>query len=251
MRIVLATVLIAFSIGTAGAETSGDATVPPIVQRAVAAYESEMRGVIYMQRHFRTIINAGIVKHTEESDSGLLLKDAVFVRAHYYRVVEDGKEFAASQIASRDNQTNEGWSAGKIFFKEPYDRRYLGDYQFLTEESCTDCPAGTVAVKFTSAKHDDQHGAGTMWVESGNAQVVKLTYVPYVFPPHANSGSVTETSSQVLPNLWYVSRIDETYSGRAVLLRGTGTFTGLMDHFERFATLAQGENALQDGTTGR
>lgn len=227
-----------------------DTSVPPIVERAIAAYETAVHGIIGMQRHFSTVIDAGIARHTEQSDSGLLLKDGAFVRAHYYRVVEDGKEFSATELAGRDKQTNEGWSAGKVFFKEPYDRRFVGDYQFDTAGGCADCASGTVRVTFESRKHDAQHGAGTMWIDPANAQVVKLTYVPYAFPPHATSGTVTETTAQVLPNLWYVARIEETYAGRALLLRGTATFTASMDHFQRFATLADGEDAVRDGTIG-
>jgi hypothetical protein len=223
---------------------------PEIVQRVIASYETNVRGVIGMQRHFSTLIDAGIVKHTEVSESGILFKDGVFEQVHYYSVLEDGNQFSAAQLSDRDKQTTDGWSAGKVFFKEPYDRRFAGDYTFALVASCADCATGTVAVKFESEKHDTQHGAGTMWIETAETRVVKLTYSPYVYPPHASSGTVTETSGAALPNLWYVVRIDQAFAGHMLLLRGTATFTGLFDHFERFGNVAEGASAVREGTIG-
>lgn len=219
---------------------------PEIVQRVIAAYEANVRGVIGMQRHFSTLIDAGIAKHTEVSDSAILFKDGMFEDLRYYRVVEDGKEFTSSGLSERDKQASEGWSSGKVFFKEPYDRRFAPDYTFAST-TCVDCAPGTVAVKFESETHDAQHGAGTMWIETANERVVKLTYAPYALPPHATSGSITETGGQALANLWYVVKIDETYQGHMLLLHGTGSFTGVFDHFARFGSLSEGTRAIRDG----
>lgn len=219
---------------------------PEIVQRVIAAYEANVRGVIGMQRHFSTLIDAGIAKHTEVSDSAILFKDGMFEDLRYYRVVEDGKEFTSSGLSERDKQASEGWSSGKVFFKEPYDRRFAPDYTFAST-TCVDCAPGTVAVKFESETHDAQHGAGTMWIETANERVVKLTYAPYALPPHATSGSITETGGQALANLWYVVKIDETYQGHMLLLHGTGRFTGVFDHFARFGSVSEGTRAVRDG----
>jgi hypothetical protein len=222
---------------------------PEIVQRVIASYTANVRGVIGMQRHFSTLIDAGVAKHAEVSDSAILFKDGAFEGLHYYRVIEDGKEFSASQLAERDQQALQGWFAGKVFFKEPYDRRFAGDYTFAST-ACPDCVPGTVAVTFESQTHDEQHGAGTMWIQTSNERVLKLTYAPYVLPPHATSGSITETSGQATPDLWYVVKIDETYQGRMLLLHGSGTFTGVFDHFTRFGSVAEGANAVREGLLG-
>jgi len=89
-----------------------------------------------------------------------------------------------------------------------------------------------------------------MWIETADARVLKLTYSPYVYPPHATSGTVTETGGSALPNLWYVVRIDQAFAGRMLLLHGSATFTGLFDHFERFGTVAEGTGAVREGTIG-
>jgi len=222
-------------------------TPAAIVERAVVAYTSEVHGAIGMMRHFSTSIQAGPVRHSETSESGVLLTDGAFTKIKYYQVTQDRKAFDATKLAQRDSQTNADWAAGKIFFKEPYDRRFSEDYQFALAAACADCPAGTVAVTFTSALRDAQHGKGTMWIDSASARVVKLTYSPNAFPPHANSGTVTETSSES-SGIWYVTRIDESYRGHELILTGTGTFTGTFDHFRRFPSVTEGGAALGNGT---
>ncbi|TAM90193.1 hypothetical protein EPN42_06230 [bacterium] len=224
------------------------APAPALVLRAAAVYAANVRGVIGMQRHFSTVLHTGPVHHTEESDSGYLMNDGSFVKIEYVRIVDDGKAFSAKQTAQRDAQTNQDWSVGKIFFKEPYDRRFIGDYVFDAPKACAACPAGTVSVSFGSSIHDTQHGSGTMWIELATGRVDRLTYIPNVLPPHATFGTVTETSGWAMPNVWYVTRIDGVYRGKIFVLSGTGTFTGVFDHFRRFSTVAQGKAALSAGT---
>jgi hypothetical protein len=223
--------------------------VPEVVQRAQAVFTTSMRGILGLQRHFTTTIDAGIARHSEESESGMLFKDGVFVTAKYYKIVDDNKPLSEKQIVDRDAQTNQGWATGKIFFKEPYDPRYVGDYKFAEQAGC-DCGMGMVAVTFSSEVRDAQHGAGTMWIQSASGRVTKLTYTPYVLPPHATSGTCTETSGEALPNVWTVMRIDEVYQGRELILKGSATFVGTFDHFERFSSVAEGETAVQKGTIG-
>ncbi len=202
-----------------------------------------------MQRHFSTEVRGGPVTHGEQSDSGQLMHDGHFVKIAYYRVVRDGQAFSAPQIQQRNEQTNKDWTAGKVFFKEPYDPQYINDYSFGRRQAgCPACPAGADAVSFASTIHDSQHGSGVMYIDTSNAHVVKLTYSAYMLPPHASSGSVIETGGQALPDLWYVVRIDQTYHGHEFVISGTATFTGTFDHFRRFSNVSSGEAALQDRT---
>jgi|GEM_PF-1090886 len=223
--------------------------IPPIVLRASDVFSKEMHGVIGMQRHFTTRLHGGPLTHGEQSDSGQLMEDGRFTGITYYSIVRDGHSFSPSQIEQRNAETNKDWSAGKVFFKEPYDPHYTHDYTFEAPQTgCSGCAPGTQAVRFASTIHDSQHGSGVIYIDTQNAHVVKLTYTAYVLPPHATSGSVTETGGQALPDLWYVVRIDETYEGHAFILSGTATFTGIFDHFRRFPSVAAGEAALQDKT---
>jgi hypothetical protein len=245
----LALVASAMLVTLSTAAAQGQASADDLVRRAVAAYESSVHGIIAMRRHFTTSINAGIVKHSEESESALLLRDGAFVTAKYYRITQDGKPFGPRQIEDRDKETNQKWSAGQVFFKEPYDPRFTADYKF-SFATCADCHAGTEAIAFSSATRDAQHGAGTMVMDAATGHVETLTYVPYALPPHATSGRVTETSGHALPDLWYVTHIEETYDGRAFVLKGTGTFNGTFDEFQRYRTVEEGEVAVEKGTVG-
>ncbi len=245
---VLGLVLLGAVTLNLGASGPAGTPVPALVLRAAAVYSDNVRGIIGMQRHFSTVLHAGPIHHTEESDSGQLMNDGSFVKIKYFRISDDGKAFSAQQIAQRDAQTNQDWTVGKIFFKEPYDRRFMGEYSFDPPQACAACPAGTLAVSFGSGIRDTQHGSGTMWIEQGTGRVERLTYIPNVLPSHATFGTVTETSGMAMPNVWYVTRIDGSYQGRAFVLKGSGTFTGVFDHFQRFSTVTQGETALDDGT---
>lgn len=232
----------------AGAQRTqaGAPAVPPAVLRASIAFGEAMHGLVGMQRHFATALHAGPLGHGERSDSVQLMQDGRSVKIAYYRIVRDGQSFSPSQIQQRSDAANEDWGAGKVFFKEPYDPRYLSDYSFGPPAQCAVCPAGTQAVTFASAIHDSQHGSGVMYIDTAKAHVVKLTYTPYVLPPHASSGSVTETGGPALPDLWYVVRIDEAYRGEAFVIGGIGSFTGVFDHFRRFTSLSAGEAALEN-----
>lgn len=228
-------------------ELSPTHPIPDIVQRVATVYQAEVRGVVGMQRHFTTVIHAGPVHHTEHSDSGFLMRDGTFTRIKYYQIADDGQPFTAEQTAIRESQTNRDWSEGKIFFKEPYDERFLGDYQYEVAATCPECSEGAVAVNFKSDVKDSQHGSGTMWVD-GAGHVTKVVFSPNQMPPHANSGTVTETASEVMPGVWYVTQIQATYKGRLLLLTGSATFTATFDHFHRFERVGDADAALDNGS---
>ena len=232
------------------ASAQGASSSPPasLLERVSQAFAAEMHGAVGMQRHSSTTIRAGPITHTEVSDSGALFNGGAFVQIKYYKVADDGKAFSATQLTSRNDETNTDWSQGKVFFKEPYDGRYSADYTLSAPRACSGCASGLVAVTFTSAIRDEQHGDGTMWIDESTARVITLTYTPNAMPSHATSGTVTERSSLAAPGIWYVTRIDETYGGREAIISGTGTFVGTFDHFKRFASVAQGQTALDDGT---
>src|ERR1700730_2437375 len=139
--VVMSVVLLGVMNLDAPASGSHGSPVPALVLRAATVYATNVRGVIGMQRHFSTVLHAGPIHHTEESDSGQLMKDGSFVKIKYVRIADDGKAFSAKQIAQRDAQTNQDWTVGKIFFKEPYDRRFLSEYVFDSPQACTACPA--------------------------------------------------------------------------------------------------------------
>jgi hypothetical protein len=239
---------LSFALVLTGTSPGGAApSLPDIVRRASSAYAQSVAGMIGMQRHFKTVINGGPMHHIEESDSAVVLNDGAFVDAAYYRIVDDGRQLSRSDVEKRTAQTVGDWRAGKIFFKEPYDPRYLSDYDFQLLPNCDGCPPNAVAVHFESSLRDTQHGAGTMSIDTHTGRVLTLKYVPNALPPHATSGEVIETSSEPVDGLWYVTRIDQKYQGRYAIFHGSGTFSGTFDHFRRFKNGTAAEAALRDG----
>jgi hypothetical protein len=87
-----------------------------------------------------------------------------------------------------------------------------------------------------------------MWIDAASAHVIKVKFTPSQLPPHASSGTVTETASEVWPGVWYVTEIQATYKGRVLLLTGSATFTATFDHFHRFERVSVGNDALDNGT---
>jgi hypothetical protein len=221
--------------------------IPEIVQRAATVYDGEVHGIVGMQRHFTIVIHAGPIHHTEHSDSGFVMHDGIYSKIKYYQISDDGRAFTPDEIGARDDQTNRDWGAGKIFFKEPYDPRFIGDYRFEVGP-CSNCSLGTSIVSFTSDIHDNQHGAGTLWIDNITAHVVKVTFTPNKLPPHATSGTVTETCTEVMPGFWYVTETEAAYKGRILLLTGSATFTATFDHFRRFDTVSVANDALERGS---
>ena len=206
-------VMLTSCLGLACAARADETPKPPeIVQHVIAGYETNVRGVIGMQRHFSTLINAGIAKHTEVSESAILFKDGVFEAVHYYRVLEDGKEFSATQLSDRDKQTADVGRPARCFSTNP---TIAGSPATIHSRSSLHVriarPGGSGQIRkretrYAARRRDDVDDAA-------EARVVKLTYSPYVYPPHATSGTVTEISGAALPNLWYVVRIDQAFTG--------------------------------------
>jgi hypothetical protein len=236
-------------VAASGAQSYADVTgVPSLVQNVALAYAAGLHGPIGMDRHFSTTIKAGPVTHTETSDSGILFNNGAFVKVKYYQITDDAKAFSPEQLAERESQTNKDWLAGKIFFKEPYDPRYMGDYSFSEPQACSGCPSGQLAINFKSTLQDSQHGNGIMWIDPARTRVTQLTYTPNALPSHATSGTVTEVSSDPTPGIWYVTRIDQVYQGHEFFVKGTGKFSGTFDRIRRFPSLAEAEAALDAGT---
>ena len=110
LALALWAVLIVADVPPAPAQTQAPSS---LMERTVAAYAADVRGIIGLHRHFTTVVQGGPVRHTEESDSGFVMNDGAFVRIRYYRVADDGKEFSAQQLQQRESETNRDWAAGK------------------------------------------------------------------------------------------------------------------------------------------
>ena len=221
-------------LGLFGTHVSAAPGIPAVVALAAQNDALSTAGVIVHERHMSVSAVAGPAHFSESNDALLLLSDGAFRHIHFVHMMENGKALAPDQISKRESENNGEFERGTGFFKQPYDRRYLTDYAYTVLPSC-DCPSGQVAVRFTSALHDDQHGAGEMHIDAASGRVIDLTYAPFVFPDHANAGTVSETFGEPLPGLWTIVRIDKSYTGRVLFVSGHGTASETLDNFHRFS----------------
>ncbi len=226
----------AFSVYASARAASG---VAPIVMRAAQTAALESSGVIVHERHVTVSAAAGPAHFSQSNDAIMLMNDAAYSHIHYLRIEENGHVLTANEMAKRETANNADLAEGKDVFKQPFDWRYLADYQY-TVVPCF-CASGEVAVHFTSPIADAQHGAGDMHIDEVTGHVLDLVYTPNSLPDHAKTGLVSETFGQALPGLWTIVRIERTYSGRVLFVSGHGTVTEVLDHFHHFTDAEAGE----------
>lgn len=230
-----------------GTHVSAAPGIPAIVALASQNDAQATAGVIVHERHMTVTAVAGPAHFSEANDALLLLSDGAYRHIHFTHMMENGKVLASDQVSKKESEYNREFERGSGFFKQPFDRHYLTDYTYTVLPTC-ECPSGQVAVRFTSGLHDEQHGAGQMHIDAGSGRVIDVAYTPFVFPDHANSGTVTETFGEPLPGLWTIVRIDKTYSGRVLFVSGHGVASETLDGFHRFTDADAGFAYFRNNT---
>lgn len=224
-----------FAVTTAAAVVSqsrAGSGIPDAVERAASVNATMLSGILVEQRHVDLTASAGPAHYTEQNDAVILIEDGQYTHVRYLRIVQNGKTLSNDQVAQREAQNNDDLEHGKSFFKQPFDSRYLQDYTF-TEAQCT-CGPHAHQIAFHSEVRDDQHGDGTMTIDTSTWRIMSLTYTPDVMPPHASSGTTVELFGEAVPGVWTVVGIDHSYSGHVAFIHGSGTMTERNDHFQRF-----------------
>lgn len=221
--------------------------VPAIVAQAAQTAALENAGVTVHERHITLVAEAGPAHFSQSNDAIMLMADGEYTHIHFLRIVENGHTLSQKDVAKREQENNQMLERGQGVFKQPFDRRYLGDYQYTT--SPCGCDIDAIDVHFSSLLQDDQHGSGTMRIDPATGHVLALTYTPNVLPDHANSATITETFGQALPGLWTIVRIDRTYSGRVFIVSGHGTVSEVLDHFHHFTDAEMGEAFYRTAST--
>lgn len=235
--LVCATAAAAVSPARAGSEA------PEVVQRAASLNAVAMSGAFIEERHIDLNVSAGPAHYSEQNDAMVLIEDGAYKHMRYMRIVQNGKVLSADDLTQRESQNNDDLEHGKAFFKQPFDARYLRDYTY-TDTACA-CGPHARQIAFHSDVRDDQHGDGTMVIDPSTGLVMNVTYTPNVLPQHASSATTVETFGEAVPGVWTVVRIDRTYGGHVAFIRGTGTMTERLDHFQRFGSPVAAMQYLQ------
>lgn len=240
MRVrILICLLTICALGLPARASAPTSSVPAVVQQAAQTAALENSGVTVHERHITLSAEAGPARFTQSNDAIMLMIDGEYTHIHYLHIEEKGRALGPNDVAKRESANNQDLERGVGVFKQPFDRRYVADYQYTTVPCA--CDAGEIDVHFTSLMHDDQHGAGTMRIDESSGHVMELTYTPNVLPDHANSATISETFGQALPGLWTIVRIDRVYDGRLLFVSGHGAVTEVLDHFHHFTNAGTGE----------
>lgn len=246
-NIALRTALCAFATAVAAVSpVHAGSGIPDAVERAASFNAASTAGVLVEERHVEINASAGPAHFSEQNDAIALIEDGEYKHVRYLRIVDNGKALSNDRVAQREAQNNDDLDRGKMFFKQPYDARYLHDYTF-TETPCS-CGAHAQEIAFHSDAADDQHGNGTMVIDPSTGRVITVTYTPNVLPPHASSATRVETFGEAVPGVWTILNIESTYNGHVAFIPGNGTMSERLDHFQRFGNSVAAMQYLRNAT---
>lgn len=215
-----------------------------LVKQASEHYAKDIRGVIRYHSQTESRIKAPMLNQTIKSTAFMIQKDGVPVQVVMEQMTTNGKEASRDELAKQQAQTNASFKDGKGFFKAPYDSRYLADYSFSLED-CASCPPGAIAIRFTSAIQDEQHGKGLMILDA-QRRVREVRYSPNVYPPNVTRGEITLTRDEVTKGMSGLTGLKVDYHGAMGPIKGSFVMTQRNSGFRRFASV---EEALAQTTT--
>lgn len=206
-----------------------------LVKQAAKNYAQEVRGVVGYRSVSESRINAPMMNQTIRSTSFVVQKDGIPVQVVLERVVTNGKETSADDLAKQEAKTNASYKEGKGFFKAPYDPRYMEAYTFQFE-SCSDCAPGSTAIRFSSTLKDDQYGKGTMILDEA-MRVREVRYSPNAYPPNVTRGALTLLRDEVGKGLFAVRNVKVDYQGAMGPIKGSFVMDLRNEGFRRYGSV--------------
>ncbi|MBV8067148.1 MAG: hypothetical protein JO113_04155 [Candidatus Eremiobacteraeota bacterium] len=206
---------------------------PPALVQVAQRYAETSRGVVMFQMHRVFDVHSAFQGRHEDIVMRGVYDDGTTVRVKVYSYTIDGKPAGASDVSSLEYS----WDHPKPgdVFAPPYDPRYLDAYQYQ--------PGGPSTINFTSSVRDAGHGRGKFAYDAQD-DVVSITYEPNALPPHANSGTISDLRSEVLPGYWAIAQETQEYKGRYGPFAASGTMQITFSDFRRFPDLASAIQAL-------
>ena len=223
---------------------AADESRPPIVQRAVRTYTSDMQGVIGFRAHLVSIAHAaGRVTHVDVVE-GLLFVNGVPAAAKLYRATSDGSDAPALATEKLQEALNRKVAAPP---RSPLLEASAAEYRYEIVP-CGDCEAGVVQVKFTSLARDARHADGTLWVEQATAHVVKSRSKPAALTPPLTSSETSTVYGTTIAGAWGVVRSEDRTSAKVFIMNVSSQTTETAERYRRFATVEDGRKAVEDET---
>ncbi len=181
--------------------------VDEIIGRVVHGYAAESKGVVGVRSRSMLRVDAPM-NHRKTSTTN-------------WYVYDDGRLVATSEAPDPRRPP----------LHDPLRSRHRGEYRFKPE-SCADCPAGAVAIGYSSPTHDEVHAHGTMIVDVRSAHVLHASEVPYAFPRPTHDGKLAITWGKAEIG-WFPTHVSGEFSGRV------GPFSGVAHYDQMFAPYAR------------
>jgi hypothetical protein len=221
------------------------ASAPPpdastIVLDAVRTLTAERHGVTAFDVRYTYEERGPGHDKTSEVDEIRLRDDGRLAAVRILRELNDGNAVSSGDLAKDQAQIDKQLPPDD--YALPLASDALAEYRFAPG-ACTECPAGSEVIAFTSLKRDDDHGDGLMAVDLATHHILWLQFAPSVMPSHVDTASVTMNFGRVLPDLWDLVDEKQRYDGHMFFIHGWAEVRRTFAHYRRYPTLDQGLSA--------
>lgn len=210
-------------------------SVPAVVEQAARVAAADHAGIVGFRIEQISHVDGGPIHRSADVVLVAAYENDRLIRVRVLKYVDNGKDAGAAARAELEAQLSKHGEG----FAVPFDARHFEEYAYDPVDAST--------VRFTSPLHDGRHGEGTFTVSTGS-HVTELRYRPFVLPEHATSGTVEESRAEVLPGFWATTRSIQRYTGRYLLIRGSGEITTTESQFARYASRAAADAAVRDAS---
>jgi hypothetical protein len=228
---------------SSAATPAAEPAVSSALREAIRTLASERQGVTAFHRHVDAEQHAPGHDASLDVQSGLLRDGDRVVAVRIYSQVANGKTASSEDLVKAQGDADKNLPGNDYLL--PLHEDQLSDYR-IDSGTCDQCPAGSVAIHFTSLKRDESHGDGTMVVDASH-HIVRIDFVPGAFPKHVDKATVTLTFGRVLPDLWDVVEMQQHYAGHVLFISGGADITTSLSNYRRFASRDEATKALAAG----
>lgn len=216
---------------------------PPSVLHALQAYSAQFDGTVVFERRYASRLKyPGHDEHRVlESTRVREGKKIVAVRLHTMTI--DDSASSAADIAKEQHIAEKAlpYEGAQEF---PLGGLLSGTH-YESSLPCTTCGADVVIFPFRALVKDVHHANGTLYVDLANSRIIKAEFSPVVMPKPATEGKTIITFGNAAPGMWDIVQIDQRYSGRQMLIKGTFEALIVHDHYRKYPSLEEAKKALE------
>lgn len=240
----LAIVGASFAPPPAAAPSPAQTGAPDVLLTAVRSLAVQRAGVVAFRRHDVAQEYGPGHDGSLDEQSGILTEDGKLIGSKVYSRIVTAQDPATGDLPKAQMEADK--HVPDDAYALPLREEHLADYAFAGT-TCDRCPAGDVAVRFTSLKRDASHGDGIAVIDPNSGHFVRLDFAPSVFPKYVDRATATIAFGRALPDLWDVVEMQQHYSGHFLFISGGADITTTLRNYSRFASRDEGSQALASG----